>query len=253
MTDSVEATWTGKGDLGNGYTVEYTSALPDIPAIGTRKIFVQYKLDTSAVVSILSGDVSLNDVVEINGYTTYYGANTYYHTGNGTRTGIYASIDRNSAPGNITLGDNRTYEDDTMIAPAVTMQLTTNERSIEGNVFEDMPEAFNGEANEHEAYSGQERIGNGLYEQGKDRDVKNVTVELFEFDEAKQPNEATNNKAIWTESIKDSKDAPQPVQPDNPRPTYVWTKQELGDNYIGDKTDSVNTELHQVVGKKTQA
>lgn len=202
MTDSIEATWTGKADLGNGYTVEYTSAIPEIPAVASRKIYVQYKLNTSAVVSILSGDITLNDVVEINGYTTYYGAKTYYHTGEGTRSGIYASIDRNSAPKNITIGNATTYENDTMSAPAVIMQLKTNERIIEGNVFEDMPN-FEGEPDENVVYSGQERIGNGLYnkEADGDRDVGNVTVELFEYNGSEQPNETTDDKAIWTESV----------------------------------------------------
>lgn len=176
----------------NGYTVEYTDVFPQIDAGTSATIYVQYELSREAVVSILSGDVKLNNTIEINGYSTYYGENTYHHGENSKIGTYYASVDSGSAPGNIIIDNFSTYEKDAAQAPVVTMTLTTNERTIEGNVFEDILQQ-----NENN-----EKILDGLYTEGIDNDIGNAKVELFEFDANKQPNEG--EKSIWTKSVGDN-------------------------------------------------
>ena len=206
--------WTTEENVINGYKVGNTKNLnlSPIAARQSTTIYVQYELSNEAVVSILSGDLSLDNVTEIESYTTYYGNNTYYNTGDGTRTGIYASIDKNSAPGNAISGDKTTYEDDTMAAPVLTMRLYENERTIEGNVFED--------TQTEESRNNKERLGDGKFTD-EDRNVGNVTVELYEYD--------SNPEKLAS----------------------VWAKEDLGDNYVGEKHDV--EKLNQVVGKKIDA
>ena len=157
--------------------------IPEIGAGESTTIYIQYKLNNEAAKNVLNGDLSTENTVEIEEYSSYYGDKTYYHTGNGSRKGIYASIDKDSAPGNAIYGNKSTYEDDTMKAPVLTMKLTTNERTISGNVFEDI--------------KGENGLGDGIYNKDNDRQVGNVLVELYEY---KQPEDNTDN-SIWTESI----------------------------------------------------
>ena len=189
-----EVNWSEKEDAGNGYSVEYVENSLQLAAGESKTIYVKYELSNQAVVKILSGDISLNNIAEINQYTTYFGDNTYYHSG--TKLGEkYASIDRNSAPGNSTIGDNTTYEDDTMAAPSLTMQLAENERTIEGNVFEDIAEGL---SNVAETHTGEKRLGNGVYD-NTDNDIGNVKVELFTY----SGNNAAESQAVWSRDYND--------------------------------------------------
>ena len=92
----------------------------------------------------MSGDPTRYNIVEVQEYSTHYGEKTYYHNRNMIKHDIYAGIDRNSAPGNAIIENEEgkpstlTFEDDTMMAPSITISLTTNERTISGNVFEDV-------------------------------------------------------------------------------------------------------------------
>ena len=181
--------WSNATGLSNEYQVQYTnnldSILPQISAGTFQEIMVEYELSNEEVVRILRGDISYDNIFEIDNYTSYYGDSTYYHNRNLRETGnIYASIDSNSAPGNATPGNISTYEDDTMAAPTITLKLSTSERTIEGNVFEDMPTEASLKNNE--------RIGNGIYDKDidGDNDAGNVKVELFEYDESVQTDEA---------------------------------------------------------------
>ena len=234
VNENEKITWNTDKNAINGYKVGNTVNL-NLPQIiearNSTTIYVQYELNNDAVVSILSGNLSLDNVTEIESYTTYYGNNTYYNTG--TRTGVYASIDKDSVPGNATPGDKTTYEDDTMAAPVLTMKLTTNERTIEGNVFEDVQTEVSKE--------NKERLGDGIYT-NKDRDVGNVTVELYEYSpettEGFTEAELTNASEEKLEKI-------------FVKLASIWAKEDLGDNYIGVKTDA--KQFDQVVGKKIDA
>jgi len=181
---------------GNKYMVEYIDITDGaLNATGGKKdIYVQYKLKREAVVAILSGNVSLESVTEICSYSTSYGTDTYYHTGNGTRNGVYASIDSDSAPQNIVLGENKTYEDDTSKAPTVTMTLLTSERVISGNVFEDNPEGIN----KNEANEGKERLGNGKLD-NDENSIGGVTVELHKYDASKDNGEG-DLASVWKQN-----------------------------------------------------
>lgn len=162
------------GKDSNGYMCSYTDSLKNkkILAGHTQEIYVKYKLSNQAAISVLSQDITLNNVIEIDGFNSYYGEKTYYHTGEGTRKDkLYSSVDSNSAPGNAKLGDVSTYEDDTAIAPAITMKLTENERTLQGTVFED--------AQTQESKAENERLGDGEYKEKDDSTVAGVQVDLL--------------------------------------------------------------------------
>ncbi|MBR3249575.1 MAG: hypothetical protein IKF83_02625, partial [Clostridia bacterium] len=159
---------TGKG----GYNAIKTDSIKDytINAGENKEIYVQYELDKSAVLDVLKGYYTLENIVEIGAYTTLQGEN------------IYASIDKNSAPDNVEISrseNNSTIisqaEDDTAKSPTLTMQLTEAERTITGRVFED--KTADG-TTENET-----RLGDGEYKE-EDGKVQGVKVELLYFDEA---------------------------------------------------------------------
>ena len=191
-----------KGETENSFTKEYlqyNNATMLDPANGSTEIFVKYKLNNDAALSILSGNKTFYNVVEIDEYTSYYSDSTYYHNDTRKAGDIYAGIDSNSAPGNAIVrntntdnsGDPKpgieTFEDDTMLAPAITMQLSTNERTISGNVFEDNPT--------EESRNNNERIGDGIFNDGENT-VGGVKVELIEFDPSITSYENGNNITI---------------------------------------------------------
>lgn len=210
ITNKVENAWE------TGSTVQYTkkNVIPKIGKQSSQKIYVKYELSNSAIKKILEGDVTLNNVIEIGGYTTYYGADTYYHT-SGKKGSIYASIDSNSAPENAVATNNKTYEDDTMAAPKLTMQLTEdkNERTVEGNVFEDVAK-MEGTPTASGVYTGQERIGDGKWDSSKEGTIEKVKVELYKYkketvaDEDAIFAENTGDLAkLWTKADSTGKDA----------------------------------------------
>lgn len=180
-----DVTWSDKNQYGTsyekdsiGYVGSYTTSLKDreILAGDSTTIYVKYKLSNEALVSVLSGEFTLNDVIEINGYSTQYGEKTYYHSGEGTRKDKqYAGIDIDSAPGNVKLDDITTYEDDTAIAPSLTVSLSEGERIITGTVFEDIQTQESKENNE--------RLGDGKYNEENDYSVSGVKVDLLYYEE----------------------------------------------------------------------
>lgn len=133
-------------------------------------IYVQFSLDKKAIGSIMfdangeeiTDKILLDNVAEINSYTTYE---------NGK---IYAGVDSDSRPGNAIPGDVNTYEDDTDAAPALALELA-NARKITGSVFLD--ESVNGS----ELKVGEERIGNGKYDEGETA-IPGVTVKMIKDD-----------------------------------------------------------------------
>lgn len=141
-----------------------------IEASKSLVINVTYRVNDETVKKVLGdGDKSLNTVTEINAYTTYYSKAI-----EGCAAGdIYAGVDRNSAPGNATPGKIETYEDDTDRAPSFILT-AKGARQIEGTVFEDS-------TGSEELQSGQERKGNGIYDNNENT-VNQVTVELLNKD-----------------------------------------------------------------------
>ena len=183
----------GKASTARGYKVAYTSALAGnvIESGKYQDVYIKFKLNQEAVKALIQKQTTLNNVSEINAFSTIKDGKSY------------AAIDQDSNPGNaeIKIGDtktssetlnNRTYqienttletdsfEDDTDLAPALIMGLEVEEptRGLSGTVFEDSN--TKGE-NPNATNTGEERIGNGIFDTNENL-VKNAIVELLEYD-----------------------------------------------------------------------
>lgn len=125
-----------------------------------ESIYVQFKLDREAVLNILNDKANLDNVAEINSYSVY--------DENGK---IYAGIDKNSNPGNVTPEDKTTYQDDTDSSPALKLEVADNAREMSGKVFLD--------STSNELNIGKIRQGNGKYDDGE-KGISGVKVTLKE-------------------------------------------------------------------------
>ena len=123
-------------------------------------IYVQFKLDRSAVLQIINNKETLSNRAEINSYTVLK------NDGN-----TVAAVDRDSVPGNTKIEDIETYEDDTDSAPAIQLELA-DPRKIAGTVFMDNTS--------NELLTGQIRQGNGILDDGETA-LKDVKVTLHEI------------------------------------------------------------------------
>lgn len=156
----------------DSYNKDYKKAILDtnmtIDAQDAKFIYVQFSLSKEAIGSILfdangeevTDKILLNNVAEINSYTTY------------KDNVLYAGVDSHSRPGNATPGDNVNYEYDTDAAPALVLELS-DARKITGTVFED---SVTGEIK-----AGEERLGDGIYTDGE-KTIQGVTVSLVKED-----------------------------------------------------------------------
>lgn len=157
---------TGNLQYGNKqeYNDKYSKYVIDINTELTpgqaKFVYVQFQLNREAVLKIVNNQEVLNNVAEINSYTTF--------KDNNTQTPV-AVVDKDSVPANITVGKIDTYEDDTDSAASLKLELK-NARSIIGTVFVD-----NATVNKDN-----ERLGNGVYDNGE-ATVAGVKVRLDEI------------------------------------------------------------------------
>lgn len=157
---------TGNLQYGNKqeYNDKYSKYVIDINTELTpgqaKFVYVQFQLNREAVLKIVNNQEVLNNVAEINSYTTF--------KDNNTQTPV-AVVDKDSVPANITVGKIDTYEDDTDSATSLKLELK-NARSIVGTVFVD-----NATVNKDN-----ERLGNGVYDNGETT-VAGVKVRLDEI------------------------------------------------------------------------
>lgn len=157
---------TGNLQYGNKqeYNDKYSKYVIDINTELTpgqaKFVYVQFQLNREAVLKIVNNQEVLNNVAEINSYTTF--------KDNNTQTPV-AVVDKDSVPANITVGKIDTYEDDTDSATSLKLELK-NARSIVGTVFVD-----NATVNKDN-----ERLGNGVYDNGE-ATVAGVKVKLDEI------------------------------------------------------------------------
>lgn len=157
---------TGNLQYGNKqeYNDKYSKYVIDINTELTpgqaKFVYVQFQLNREAVLKIVNNQEVLNNVAEINSYTTF--------KDNNTQTPV-AVVDKDSVPANITVGKIDTYEDDTDSATSLKLELK-NARSIIGTVFVD-----NATVNKDN-----ERLGNGVYDNGE-ATVAGVKVKLNEI------------------------------------------------------------------------
>lgn len=152
---------------GQQATVQLNNAVSQEQTRGCIYVVVKVKDDT--VNSLLDeGDnkMELNSHAEIASYTTLDGAKEI------------AGVDVDSKPGSVDIEDISTYEDDTDRAPGFNLVLQAD-RSISGKIFIDMDKTGK---DEYTLYSGQDRIGNGIYDEGESP-FTNVEIRLIEDDE----------------------------------------------------------------------
>lgn len=124
-----------------------------------------YKLNDEAVLKVLNQDVTLDSTTEVVSYSSYSDENF---------TNSYAGIDADSAPNNMVLNNENTYEDDTSKAPSFILKSDPT-RSLEGTVWQDnaIEKLLAGTGLD------KQRLGNGLYDKEVENVVKDVQVELL--------------------------------------------------------------------------
>ena len=127
----------------------------------SKYIYVQFKLDRSAVLQIMNNKETLSNRTEINSYTVFKDNNG--HT--------VAAVDKDSVPGNTKVEKIETYEDDIDSAPPIQLELA-DPRKITGTVYVDSTTG--------ELLTGQIRQGNGIFDDGEIV-VKDVIVTLHEI------------------------------------------------------------------------
>ena len=156
ITGSIDYT---QEDYNNEYAKAVIYTNTRLEAQTQSDIYVQFELSREAVLNILNDGENLDNVVEINSYSTF--------DENG---GAYAGVDVDSNPGNATPGDRATYEDDTDSSPSLKLEVA-DAREIAGKVFLDSTSG--------ELMTGQIRQGSGAYEEGE-TGISGVTVTLTE-------------------------------------------------------------------------
>ena len=146
-----------------GYNDEYSKAIiytnTKIDAQTQSEFYVQFELSREAVINILNDGENLDNVVEINSYSTFD------ENGN-----AYAGVDVDSNPGNAIPGDRATYEDDTDSSPSLKLEVA-DAREMAGKVFLDSTSG--------ELLTGQIRQGSGAYEDGE-TGIPGVAITLTE-------------------------------------------------------------------------
>ncbi len=128
----------------------------------TDTIYLQFELNKTALQTKLAGNTSanLNNISEVYSYATYKDQK------------IYAGVDTDSNPGNVDI-NNVKYQDDTSRAPELTLEISDEARKMTGTVFID------NNINGQDLQKGQERKGNGIYDEGE-AGVPEIPVTLTE-------------------------------------------------------------------------
>lgn len=122
-------------------------------------IYVQLEVKPKEVIDLIEKQRKIENYAEISSYSIKDKNNQ-----------PYAGIDQDSQPGNLVIGNQNTYEDDTDKAPGIQLVLQ-EERKIQGIVFMDKTTG--------ELKTGEIREGNGKYDGTEEIGVDGVTVELI--------------------------------------------------------------------------
>ena len=178
--------WTTSSKYGTtynsgGYSSAYTTQLDGVmlqPQQISSEIRIEFRVKNDTVKSLINNsEILLNNISEINGYTSFYGASSQASENRtagaaGLTNQQYAGVDKDSRPGNTIPGSASTYEDDTDIAPTFKITKNPEYKIISGTVWEDL-DADN-------TYG--ERLGNGVRD-GDEKGVANVKVELLKVND----------------------------------------------------------------------
>ena len=204
----------GSTEGASGYKAAYTSAFinREILPGGYVDVYIKFKLNNDAVKALIQKQTTLNNVSEINAFSSI---------SNGK---AYAAIDDDSNPGSVEIKlqndgtttatklngrnyeienktlDMTTFEDDTDSAPSLVLGIQEAEptRGLSGTVFEDSN--INGD----KTNTGKERIGDGIF-QDKENKVANAKVELLnENGEVVKLYEISSENGVETTQTKDA-------------------------------------------------
>ena len=136
-------------------------------------IYVQLEVKQDQIIHLLEEGTKIDNYAEISSYST-----------KDKEGKAYAAIDRDSQPGRLKIGDEKTYEDDTDRAPGLQLILQ-EERKLEGNVFIDYTEG--------KLKTGEIREADGEYKENeKDSKVAEVDVKLVKTN-GNKPGEIAEN------------------------------------------------------------
>ncbi len=148
------------------YNDKYKKCIIDVNSVvqpyETSYVYVQFKLERTAVLEIVNSRETLYNCAEINSYTVYKD-----QEGN-----TVAAVDKDSVPGNSVIGNTDTFEDDTNSAPPVLLEINDNARNIQGTVFVD--------STSNELKTGEIRQGDGIFNDGE-KTIEGVKVTLHEL------------------------------------------------------------------------
>ena len=212
------ATWGdskyGRAKVSDVYKAAYTTALANTEILPGEyvDVYIKFKLNNDAVKALIQKQTTLNNVSEINAFSTVMGGKTYaaidvdsnpgsaniklQNDGKSTSTKLNG---RNYEIENKTL-DMTTFEDDTDSAPSLVLGIQEAEptRGLSGTVFEDSN--INGD----KTNTGKERIGDGIF-QDKENKVANAKVELLnENGEVVKLYEISSENGVETTQTKDA-------------------------------------------------
>lgn len=139
----------------------------------TRYIYITYPLKDEAIIKILNQDKTLDSITEVVSYSSYDDSNFKSR---------YAGIDRDSEPNNSTIGNKNTYEDDIDQAPSLILKSNAT-RIIQGSVWHE--NVIDSLLKDNVIGFNRQRIGNGQYEAGIEKVIKDVQVDLLKVNEDK--------------------------------------------------------------------
>lgn len=160
--NKVPTTWNS---VGNGIWESEEIGI-DIQPAQTLYVYLVHELNTETIIEMvnLKGNETIQmgeTITEISEYSTW--------DKKGKR---YGGIDKDSAPNNISIGNFKTYEDDTDVAPGLKFGRKSS-KIISGLIYEDsVKQGSSLKINE-------ERIGNGKYDNGEKK-ISNVDVQIVD-------------------------------------------------------------------------
>lgn len=227
-------------DVQNGVAVVKLNQETKIMAQTRQYVYVVTKVKTSKMEEMLirntSNEVTLNSFAEITSYTTLDDGE------------IIAGVDVDSRPDSVDINNLKTFEDDTDRAPGFNLMLQ-EERSVNGTVFEDkavytQEQKAQGKT-EETLNSGEERKGNGHYDDGEPR-LANITVRLTDSNgDTVDRYDLETNQWIPAETITDDNGdyVIDGIIPGLYQIRYIWGNQEyIVENY---KSTIVNESIYQ--------
>ena len=197
----------------NKYFIDTSQRIID--AGEEKSLYIQFKMNKTAISTIMSKGETKHNLAEINSYTTF-------DDDTGRPIAVY---DKDSVPGTAIPDNFGTYEDDTDSARSLIITFP-DPRSVEGTVFIDKT----GKENQ-EAVAGAERKGDGIYQEGQEDTVKENQVEITMQEVDEQGNKKQNGLKYTTYTDNDGKFKISNFVAGYYQITYTWGDKEYPVQY----------------------